>query len=696
MNDDNASKPLEALSETEAAAELERLAREIAHHDRLYYQNDRPEISDAAYDALRQRNTAIEARFPELTRADSPSGRVGAPPLTAFAKVRHSVAMLSLDNAFDAEDVAEFLRRARRFLNMAETAPLDLVAELKIDGLSVALRYEHGAFVQAATRGDGSEGENITPNARTITDVPLKLQGEAPPVLEVRGEVYLEREGFLALNAEREANGEAVFANPRNAAAGSLRQLDSRITAARPLRFFAYGWGEAEPAIEGTYYGYLERLERLGFVVNPERRVASALDDLLAFHDDIGKRRAQLTYDIDGVVYKIDDIALQRRLGFVGRAPRWAIAHKFPAEQAQTIVNAIRIQVGRTGAMTPVAELAPITVGGVVVSRATLHNQDYIESKDIRVGDTVVIQRAGDVIPQVVEVVPDRRPDGTEPYVFPETCPICGSHAVRPEGEAVRRCTGGLICAAQLQERLIHVVSRDAFDIDGLGRKQIPQLREAGLIERPGDLFRLAKDDTAREALQALDGWGARKIDNLRAALDARRTVPLDRLINALGIRFVGDVNAKVLARHYGSYGAWYAAMARLAEGDGATAEDLHNVDGIGGAVVESLREFFAEPGNVAALDDLASLLTIEDSAGVASGGALAGKTIVFTGTLEQMSRAEAKARAETLGAKVAGSVSKKTDYVVVGADAGSKAKKASELGVTTLSEAEWLEMAGA
>ncbi len=696
MNDDNASKPLEALSETEAAAELERLAREIAHHDRLYYQNDRPEISDAAYDALRQRNTAIEARFPELTRADSPSGRVGAPPLTAFAKVRHSVAMLSLDNAFDAEDVAEFLRRARRFLNMAETAPLDLVAELKIDGLSVALRYEHGAFVQAATRGDGSEGENITPNARTITDVPLKLQGEAPPVLEVRGEVYLEREGFLALNAEREANGEAVFANPRNAAAGSLRQLDSRITAARPLRFFAYGWGEAEPAIEGTYYGYLERLERLGFVVNPERRVASALDDLLAFHDDIGKRRAQLTYDIDGVVYKIDDIALQRRLGFVGRAPRWAIAHKFPAEQAQTIVNAIRIQVGRTGAMTPVAELAPITVGGVVVSRATLHNQDYIESKDIRVGDTVVIQRAGDVIPQVVEVVPDRRPDGTEPYVFPETCPICGSHAVRPEGEAVRRCTGGLICAAQLQERLIHVVSRDAFDIDGLGRKQIPQLREAGLIERPGDLFRLAKDDTAREALQALDGWGAKKIDNLKAALEARRTVPLDRLINALGIRFVGDVNAKVLARHYGSYGAWYAAMARLAEGDGATAEDLHNVDGIGGAVVESLREFFAEPGNVAALDDLASLLTIEDSAGVASGGALAGKTIVFTGTLEQMSRAEAKARAETLGAKVAGSVSKKTDYVVVGADAGSKAKKASELGVTTLSEAEWLEMAGA
>ncbi|MGF1563601.1 MAG: NAD-dependent DNA ligase LigA [Geminicoccaceae bacterium] len=696
MNDDNASKLLEALSDTEAAAELERLAREIAHHDRLYYQNDRPEISDAAYDALRQRNTAIEARFPELTRADSPSGRVGAPPLTAFAKVRHSVAMLSLDNAFDAEDVAEFLRRARRFLNMAETAPLDLVAELKIDGLSVALRYEHGALVQAATRGDGSEGENITPNARTITDVPLKLQGKAPPVLEVRGEVYLEREGFLALNAEREANGEAVFANPRNAAAGSLRQLDSRITAARPLRFFAYGWGEAEPAIEGTYHGYLERLERLGFVVNPERRVASALDDLLAFHDDIGKRRAQLTYDIDGVVYKIDDIALQRRLGFVGRAPRWAIAHKFPAEQAQTIVNAIRIQVGRTGAMTPVAELAPITVGGVVVSRATLHNQDYIESKDIRVGDTVVIQRAGDVIPQVVEVVPDRRPDGTEPYVFPETCPICGSHAVRPEGEAVRRCTGGLICAAQLQERLIHVVSRDAFDIDGLGRKQIVQLREAGLIARPGDLFRLAKDDTAREALQALDGWGAKKIDNLKAALEARRTVPLDRLINALGIRFVGDVNAKVLARHYGRYGAWYAAMARLAEGDGATAEDLHNVDGIGGAVVESLREFFAEPGNVAALDDLASLLTIEDSAGVASGGALAGKTIVFTGTLEQMSRAEAKARAETLGAKVAGSVSKKTDYVVVGADAGSKAKKASELGVTTLSEAEWLEMAGA
>ena len=516
-------------------------------------------------------------------------------------------------------------------------------------------------------------------------------------MLEVRGEVYMEREDFLALNRRREDEGEPPFMNPRNAGAGSLRQLDSRITAGRRLRFFAYAWGEADPPIAGAYSDFLARLKKAGFRVNPETSRCESIEELVAFQARIGAARAGLPYDIDGVVYKVDRIDLQQRLGFVGRAPRWAIAHKFAAEQAQTVVEAISIQVGRTGALTPVAELAPITVGGVVVARATLHNQDYIESKDIRVGDTVVVQRAGDVIPQVVEVVLDRRPDGTKPYVFPDHCPECGSLAVRPEGEAIRRCTGGLICPAQLAERLRHFVAREAFDIEGLGRKQVPQLLEAGLVHSPVDLFTLPGDQERLAKLAELEGWGARKIEKLMAAIEARRKIPLERLIYALGIRFVGEVNAKVLARHYGSFERWRTAMLSLAAGDAEARAELDNVDGVGPTLIEQLAEFFAEAHNLEALDSLAAELDIEAPAPVGgSTSPLAGKTIVFTGTLERMTRAEAKARAEALGAKVTGSVSRGTDYVVAGTDAGSKLAKAREYGVEILSEADWLGISGA
>jgi DNA ligase (NAD+) len=503
---------------------------------------------------------------------------------------------------------------------------------------------------------------------------------------------------FRRLNEEREAVGEAVFANPRNAAAGSLRQLDASITAKRPLRFFAYSWGEVSERLAERYSEFIDRLEGFGFRVNPETRVCTGVDELTAFHADLAHRRAALGYDIDGSVYKLDRIDWQERLGFVGRAPRWAVAHKFPAEQAETVVEAIQIQVGRTGALTPVAHLAPVTVGGVVVSRATLHNEDYIKEKDIRAGDTVVIQRAGDVIPQVLEVVTERRPEGAEPYRYPESCPACGSAAVRPEGEAIRRCTGGLVCPAQLVERLKHFVARDAFDIEGLGKLQIPQLYEAGLIAEPADLFRLVSDADKRAKLLEMPRWGKKKVENLEAAIAARRRVPLDRFIYALGIRFIGEINARLLARHYGTFEAWRDAMARVAEDDAEATAELANVDGVGPKLVEALQEFFREPHNVAALDALLAEVTPEAVATPTAGAAsrLAGKTIVFTGSLERMSRAEAKARAEQLGAKVTGSVSKSTDLVVVGADAGSKAKKAAELGVETVDEDGWLELAGA
>jgi DNA ligase (NAD+) len=691
-----AGKAPEALSEAEARAELAWLATELARHDRLYYQADAPEISDADYDALQRRNAAIEERFPGLVRPDSPRFRVGAPPVEAFGKVEHRVPMLSLDNAMDEAAVREFLARIRRFLNLGADDPVDLVAEPKIDGLSCAVRYESGLLVSGATRGDGQVGEDITANVRTIRDIPQRLLGDAPAVLEIRGEIFMELEAFAALNAAREAQGLPLFANPRNAAAGSVRQLDSKITASRRLRFFAYGWGEAEPAVTGTYSGFLERLEAMGLRVNPLTRHCESADALIAYHAEIAERRATLGYDIDGVVYKVDDLRLQQRLGYVGRAPRFAIAHKFPAQQAVTQVKNITVQVGRTGALTPVAELEPITVGGVVVRRATLHNEDYIIEKDIRIHDFVVIQRAGDVIPQVVEVVTARRPADAAPYAFPDHCPECGSLAVRPEGEAVRRCTGGLVCPAQVEARLEHVVSRDAFDIEGLGKKQVPQLLEADLIRTPADLFRLTGDPAKRERLAALEGWGAKKIEKLAAAIEARRTLPLDRFILALGIRFIGEANAKLLARHYGTLPAWRQAMLAVAGDDAEARAELADIDGIGPKLVEAIAEFFAEAHNVEALDDLADEVTVEAAATPkAEGSPFAGKTIVFTGSLEQMTRAEAKALAEQLGAKVAGSVSKKTDFVVLGADAGSKARKAAELGVATLDEAAWLEQAG-
>ena len=691
-------EPVARLGEEAAAVELAWLAAEIERHDRLYYQQDAPELSDADYDALRRRNSEVEAGFPELIRADSPSLRVGVAPVEAFAKVTHRLPMLSLDNAMASEEVAEFVQRVRRFLNLPAEAGLAFVAEPKIDGLSCSLRYEAGLLATAATRGDGTVGEDVTANVRTIRDVPQRLHAADPPaVLEVRGEVYMERGDFLALNERRAARGEPPFMNPRNAAAGSLRQLDSKITAERRLRFFAYSWGEAEPAVTGTYGGFLDRLRALGFSVNPETRACADVETLLAFQAEIGERRHALPYDIDGVVDKVDRIDLQQRLGFVGRAPRWAIAHKFPAQQAETVVQKIVIQVGRTGAMTPVAELAPINVGGVMVARATLHNQDYIAAKDIRLGDTVVIQRAGDVIPQVVEVVAARRPEGALPFVFPDHCPECGSAAVRPEGEAIRRCTGGLICPAQLTERLRHFVARGAFDIEGLGRKQVPQLLEAGLIKGPADLFRLARDEAALASLVQLDGWAKRKVDNLKAAIEARRTIPLERLIYALGIRFVGEVNARTLARHYGGFPAWREAMLRLAAGEEEVRVELDNVDGVGSTLIDQLSQFFAEAHNVEAVDALAGKLVIEPPAVPAtSSSPLAGRTVVFTGTLEQMTRHEAKARAEALGAKVAGSVSRGTDYVVAGTEAGSKLKKAIELGVQILSEADWLAIANA
>jgi DNA ligase (NAD+) len=685
--------PVDQLTPEQARAELERLAAEIAHHDRLYYRDDAPEVSDADYDGSRRRNSAIEQRFPELVRPDSPAHRVGAPPVEAFGKVTHRVPMLSLDNAMTAADVVEFLRRARRFLSLSEDEPLALVAEPKIDGLSSSLRYEDGVLVQGATRGDGMVGEDVSANLRTIHDIPQRLLGVPPAVLEVRGEVYMERADFLALNARREAAGEPLFANPRNSAAGSLRQLDPRITAGRRLRFFAYAWGEADPPIAGSYSKFLAALRDYGFQVNPRTEACTDEEELTAYHETIAAERFVLPYDIDGVVIKVDRIDYQRRLGFAGRAPRWAIAHKFAAEQAETKVREISIQVGRTGALTPVAGLEPVTVGGVVVARATLHNQDFIETKDIRVGDSVLIQRAGDVIPQVVEVRTDLRPAGTKPYHFPEQCPVCHSLAVRPPGEAVRRCTGGLICAAQITERLRHFVGRDAFDIEGLGRKQVPQLLEAELIAQPADIFHLSE---RREDLGNLPGWGSRKVENLLRAIEARRTIPLERFINALGIRFVGEANARLLARHYGALATWRDAMAQAQAGDEEARAELENIDGIGPKVAEAILEFFAETHNGAALDALAGQVEVQAAAAPAAGASpLAGKTLVFTGTLETMSRAEAKATAEALGAKVAGSVSAKTDYVVVGADAGSKAKRAAEFGVTILDEAQWREIAG-
>jgi DNA ligase (NAD+) len=695
-----AEKPIAALTEAEAAAELERLAKEIARHDRLYYQEAMPEVSDAEYDALQRRNAAIEKRYPSLVRADSPSRRVGAAPAGGFAKVAHATPMLSLDNAFDEEDVRGFFQSIRNYFKRAEDLErvaedrIAVMAEPKMDGLSSALRYEKGRLVLGATRGDGLVGEDVTANIETIGTVPKRLEGRGwPDVLEVRGEVYLEHKGFFALNAEREKAEEPIFANPRNAAAGSLRQLDPAITAARPLKFFAYAVGGSSEPFAKTHAEILKHFRDWGFSVNPKSKLCHGIGQLFDYYRAMLDERAQLAYDIDGVVYKVNDLDLQERLGMATRAPRWALAHKFPAEQAHTVLEDIIIQVGRQGSLTPVAVLKPITVGGVVVQRATLHNEDEIARKDVRIGDTVIVQRAGDVIPQIVGVVPEKRPRGAKPYVFPHKCPVCGSLAVREPGEAVRRCTGGLICAAQAVERLRHFVSRDAFDIEGFGAKHIEEFWDDELIKSPADIFRLGRrvDEIAER-----EGWGPQSARKLAEAIEARRKISLDRFIYALGIPQVGQATAKLLARHYKSLDRWRHDMIAAKDETSEAWQTLNDIHGIGEDMAADIVGFFAEPHNRKLMDDLLKEVDVTDFEAPRAGHSkVAGKTVVFTGTLTAMTRSEAKARAEALGANVAGSVSKKTDYVVVGEDAGSKADKAKELGVTMLSEQEWLKLIG-
>ena len=677
------------MTQAQAAREIAQLSEQIRAHDKRYYQDDAPTVSDAEYDALRQRLDALEKAFPDLVAPDSPTQKVGAAPAETFSKVSHSKPMLSLANAFDEADVAEFLARVRRFLERDASEPIALTVEPKIDGLSFAARYERGKLVLGATRGDGEVGENITANLATI--LPTQVQG-APEMLEVRGEVYMRKEDFLALNKAREAEGEPFFANPRNAAAGSLRQLDPAITASRKLSYFVYAWGEVSAPLAQTQFESVKKLAALGFATNPQMKRCDALADIMALYREMGAARPGLAYEIDGMVYKVDRLDWQARLGQVARAPRWAIAHKFPAEQAVTLLEAIDIQVGRTGALTPVARLTPVNVGGVMVSNATLHNEDEIARKDVRVGDTVVIQRAGDVIPQVVEVKLDQRPANSTPYPFPDHCPICGAHAVREEGEVVRRCTGGLTCEAQIVERLKHFVSRDALDIDGLGDKQIEAFYAEGLITSPLDIFSFeARDAAGLSRLKNRDGWGEKSASNLFAAIEKARHASLARFIYALGIRHVGEGNAKLLARHYGTAEAWREAMQQP-----TAREDLLGIDGIGEKVADALVQFFADPHHQPLLAQLYGVLSIAPYEPPATTHSpVVGKTVVFTGTLEQIGRKEAKAQAETLGAKVASSVSKKTDYVIAGADAGSKLKDAQALGVTILSEAEWLALIG-
>ncbi|MBE9635533.1 NAD-dependent DNA ligase LigA [Salipiger mangrovisoli] len=751
-----AEKAVEALTDAEARDELARLAEVLAQANTAYHTEDAPEISDADYDALKRRNLEIEERFPALKRADSPSEQVGAPLAEGFSKIRHAVSMLSLGNAFEPEEVEEFDARIRRYLGMEGGAGLTYTAEPKIDGLSLSLRYENGALVQAATRGDGAVGENVTANARTIADIPQSLDG-APDVLEVRGEVYMSHEDFAALNERQEARGGKLFANPRNAAAGSLRQLDAEITRARPLRFFAYAWGELSAPLEETQMGAIERLRALGFQTNPLTQLCNGPREMIAHYREIEAQRATLGYDIDGVVYKVNDLGLQGRLGFRSTTPRWAIAHKFPAELAWTRLEAIDIQVGRTGALSPVARLTPVTVGGVVVSNATLHNEDYIagrdakgevirpdpegRAKDIRVGDWVQVYRAGDVIPKVADVDLSKRPEDAQIYSFPATCPECGSEAIREEGDAVRRCTGGLVCPAQAVEKLKHFVSRAAFDIEGLGAKQVEQFYRDGWIKEPADIFELkARYGSGMQQLKNREGWGDKSASNLFDAIDEKRKIELNRVIFALGMRHVGEVVAKDLAKHYLGWDAMIAAVdqavpaveryrkaeaaveeerkaaaaagrrARIKETqDAVWAEepkvapearaawdDLVGIDGIGAIVAVSLVTSLHQQAERASVDRLVAHLDIQDAERPATEGSpVAGLTVVFTGTLEKMSRAEAKARAEALGAKVSGSVSKKTDIVVAGPGAGSKEAKAKELGVRLMDEDAWLALIG-
>jgi DNA ligase (NAD+) len=700
------------LTEAQAKAELKRLASEIAAHDKRYYLEDKPTVTDAAYDALRTRNAAIEKRFPALIRPDSPSRRVGAAPTGRFKKVRHAVPMLSLDNAMQEEDVTDFVGRIRRFLKLAEDEKITFNAEPKIDGLSMSLRYEDGELVTAATRGDGAEGEDVTANIKTLDDVPKKLKGRnVPKVAEVRGEVYMTKKAFLELNERQKAAGGELYVNPRNTAAGSLRQKDPSITASRPLGFFAYAWGEMSDMPAATQSGMIKWFEACGFKTNPLTKLCHSLDELLAFHRDIEERRAKLDYDIDGVVYKVDRIDWQQRLGFVSRNPRWAIAHKFAAERAITVVRGIVITVGRTGALTPTAQLEPVGVGGVVVQNATLHNEDYIkgiggggeplrDGRDIRIGDTVIIQRAGDVIPQVVDVVIDKRPKDAKPYHFPKKCP-CYLHTdiVREEtatGEegARARCTGEFACPFQKIEHLKLFASRGAFDIDGLGEKQIELFFEKEWVKEPANIFTLAARN-AKIKLEEVEGYGEISVRNLFAAIEQRREISLERFIYALGIRHVGETTARALARGYGAWKAFHDAALKVAKGDEEAIAEMDALDQIGDTVIEAVRSYFSEKHNLGIVERLTKEVMILDAEKPKTDSKVAGKTVVFTGSLEKMTREEAKATAERLGAKAAGSVSKKTDYVVAGPGAGSKLAEAKKHGVQVLTEDEWLELIG-
>ncbi|MFC5371595.1 NAD-dependent DNA ligase LigA [Brevundimonas faecalis] len=767
--------PVDALTEDQAREELDRLSAELARHDALYYADAAPEISDADYDDLKRRALDIETRFPALTNSVSPSQRVGAPVSSQFAEVRHGVPMLSLDNAFDDGEVRDFVARIARFLKLPGDEPVAFVAEPKIDGLSASLRYEKGVLVQGATRGDGKTGEDVTANLRTLDSIPQELTpgGNWPDVIEIRGEVYAPNAAFDAFNAAAEAEGKRTYANPRNFAAGSLRQKDPKITAQRPLTFFAYAWGETSAPFADTQHGALEAFRAWGFQVNDRSARVEGADGLIGVYQTLEADRSRLGYDIDGVVYKVDRLDWQQRLGFIARSPRWAIAHKFPAQQATTVLEGIDIQVGRTGSLTPVARLHPVTVGGVVVRNATLHNEDEIARKDVRIGDTVVLQRAGDVIPQIVGVVENLRPDDAVSYVFPTTCPVCGSEAVREGDEVKRRCTGGLICDAQIVERLKHFVSRRAFDIEGLGEKQLIAFHARGWIKEPADIFRLARDEEKLALLRAEDGYGETSVRNLIAGIDARRVISLDRLIFGLGVREIGEQTSLVLSRAFGNWTAFRDACMAAANGlagddwkalaathaistrvlglmaeatppaddpwpeapmdqkialafpgmaaparrslaeisDGwsdltrwaAVARDegpsdilnqIAGVSGVGPVAAEALAHFFHEPHNLQVVDALlAELERVEDVAVPTTDSPVAGKTVVFTGSLERFTRDEAKARAESLGAKVSGSVSKKTDYVVAGPGAGSKLKDAEKHGVTVLTEDEWLAL---
>jgi len=697
------------LTEAQAKAELKRLAAEIAVHDKRYYQEDAPTVTDAEYDTLRQRNAAIEARFPDLVRADSPSKRVGAAPTGKFKKVRHALPMLSLDNAFAEQDVVDFVMRIRRFLKLGEDEKLAFSAEPKIDGLSMSLRYEGGELVTAATRGDGAEGEDVTANIRTLEDVPKKLKGRnVPDICEVRGEVYMTKHAFLALNERQKAAGDTIFANPRNSAAGSLRQKDPKVTASRPLGFFAYAWGEMSAMPADTQSGMIKWFEACGFKTNPLTKLCRTTEELIAFHRKIEEERAELDYDIDGVVYKVDRIDWQERLGFVSRTPRWGIAHKFPAERAITILKDIEIQVGRTGALTPVGKLDPVGVGGVIVQNVTLHNEDYIkgiggdgeplrDGRDIRIGDTVIVQRAGDVIPQVVDVVIDKRPKNAKPYHFPKKCP-CFLHTdlVREEtatGEegARTRCTGEFACPYQKVQHLMLFVSRRAFDIEGLGEKQIELFFEKEWVKEPADIFTLERKH--RSELLELEGFGETSVRNLFSAIEARRSIALDRFIYALGIRQVGETTALALARGYGSWKAFHEAGLKVTKGDEETIAEMDALDQIGDTVIRAVAAYFGESHNRGIVERLTKEVKILDAEKPKKDTAIAGKTVVFTGALEKMTREEAKAQAERLGAKAAGSVSKKTDYVVAGPGAGSKLADAKKFGVTVLTEDEWLKL---